>query len=192
MAEKKANPFEKAPLANAEDTKEAKSASEGVEAAAGSAESTPVDSDTATEANAAAEGASAAEADAPVSEAKPEVATPKQEKPKKLTPTQERDALREEVESLKARLDAREEAKTFGVVEDRVLAEDVTGGTVRYLPESVTVMNDDWRMTRAGLVVMIGRASAQSNTALKIPASLLPSLVELAEHYLAELGETNA
>lgn len=194
MSEKK-NPFQKASEASAAESADVEHKTVGSDEAAAGTKSTAAEKPSEGTVGAASDSAGAEKpaeksAEAAAESSESGGAEKAEAKPKKLTATQERDKLREEVAELRARLDRREETELdVSVATDQVLAADGVGGETRKLADGNTVMNEDWRMTRMGLVVLVGRASAQANTSLKIPTTLLASLHELTGHYLSEIAE---
>lgn len=96
---------------------------------------------------------------------------------------QERTALQAQIDELKRALSGKQDNLDVVGNSDRVIGESEHGGDVRVIGDGLTIANDDWRATKSGLMLQIGRASAQARATFGVPVSLVKSLRELLSHF---------
>lgn len=102
---------------------------------------------------------------------------------------QEREAaLQAQIDELKAQMQSKADAGDIGIVPDRIVLEaeeGQEGGALRVVGGGRTLVNDDWRATVDGLQLLVGRASHQASSTLRLPITLVESLGVL----LSNVGE---
>lgn len=172
-------PAEKAPAKKAAAKKAAdkpasdaeKSGSEGADSGAGAAKAADADS-------------------TPAAEAAPEKkATARRSVKQVEDEAAEREAaMQKQIDELRAKVEGSTVAGAVDVIQDRTVTEGEFGGEIRVIGDGKTLVNDDWRLTKSGLVVHVGRASAQARNTFVIPLELVDSLGELLTQ-IAEIKE---
>jgi hypothetical protein len=97
-------------------------------------------------------------------------------------------SLQGQIDKLTAAIEGKADVGDIMVVRDRVVQQGGVGGDVRVIGEGGTLINDDWRLTKDGLKVLLGRADVQARQNFQIPLSLADSLAEVLNH-LSEIKE---
>lgn len=97
-------------------------------------------------------------------------------------------AMQKQIDELRAKVEGSTVAGAVDVIQDRTVTEGEFGGEIRVIGDGKTLVNDDWRLTKSGLVVHVGRASAQARNTFVIPLELVDSLGELLTQ-IAEIKE---
>lgn len=120
---------------------------------------------------------------------KAEAAEPNKKATRRTAATVEAEAaereskLQAQIDELRAKVSGVEGAQVeFGLVRDVEVGEGESGGTIRQVGDGRTLVNNDWRVTKDGLRLLVGRNSSQAYATFQVPIVLGGSLAELLAH----------